>query len=203
MSPFNHIRDGFGEIGANTNFYIGNELIHQITSQRQYTIWFEGTRFARDVEYDSWEDEFADHSEEDNMIYKSFSLMNEERRYAVLISQYTGQVIVPTVVHDRYQDRRYNHGITSKYAAPGKYRLATSENNATAFSTFDYSIGGDIATCARNMESGWWFQGIYCDSNLNVNVPYKMPTRDSREEGVPWRGRHYSKITVKIAPRFH
>ena len=171
MSSFNHIRDGFGELGENTNFYIGNELIHQITSQRQYTIWFEGTRFARDV--DSWEDEFADHSEEDNMIYKSFSLMNEERRYAVLISQYT-----------RPHAANY---------------IEVYENNATNFQTFDYS-GSDSSNCAQSTKSGWWFDG--CESAFNVNLPHKIATRYNRAEGIPWRRRHYKTMTVKITPTF-
>ena len=192
MSPFNHIRDGFGEIGANTNFYIGNELIHQITSQRQYTIWFQGTRFARDAEYDSWEDEFTDHSEEDNMIYKSFSLMNEERRYAVLISQYTGHrdyEMTRTYDRDRYD---YVNTYTTNF-------VEVYENNATNFHTFDYN-GSDSSNCAQSTKSGWWFDG--CESDFNVNLPYKIATRNSRAEGIPWRERHYQSMRVKIAPTF-
>ena len=141
------------------------------------------------------------------MIYKSFRLLNEERRYAVLISQYiknkpravpfgTRGIVMVMALSQERQWRKAHRGV--------RFILETSEHNATAFATFDHSNSGDIARCARNMESGWWFDSESpCDSILNVNAPYKMPTGDSRKEGVSWRGRQYRKITVKIAPRFH
>ena len=141
------------------------------------------------------------------MIYKSFRLLNEERRYAVLISEYiknkprslpNGRERLYTVyaVTREGEWRHQNQGI--------RLILESSEHNATAFATFDHSNSRAVARCARNMESGWWFDSESpCDSYLNVNAPYKMPTGDSRKEGVSWRRRQYRKITVKIAPRFH
>ena len=71
-------RNGFGDVGVDGNCYIGNQLIHLITQQRQYTLKIDITDFT-----DSY----------NVATYKSFSVDDEEDGYRLHVYMYNGKII--------------------------------------------------------------------------------------------------------------
>ena len=70
-------RDGFGNIEEDGDFYVGNELIHLITSQRSYTLQVDLLPFDDEWDYAS---------------YTHFEVADENDGYRLSLGDYSGKL---------------------------------------------------------------------------------------------------------------
>ncbi|KAM4603887.1 fibrinogen-like protein 1 [Polymixia lowei] len=164
-------KNGFGDLfSPDGEFWLGNDALHNITSQGNYDLRVDMEDFEGNQRYAE---------------YKKFKVDDEKDQYQLHFGQYTGNA------GDALAKTHSPLPTGKKWTGPG--------SGGVKFSTFDHPNDeekeGDDAKCIRHDKSGWWFSR--CESgNLNGHY-YKGPYQAMTEDGVVWYTWHGWWYSVK------
>ncbi|XP_054461080.1 fibrinogen-like protein 1 [Anoplopoma fimbria] len=162
-------KHGFGDLHSpDGEFWLGNEPLHDLTSQGNYDLRINMEDFEGNQRYAE---------------YKNFKVDDEKDQYQLHVGEYRGNA---------------GDALSEVHASPSAQKKWTGPGNRIKFSTFDQLNGSDTeneARCIRHSKSGWWFSR--CDSgNLNGHY-YKGPHQAIADDGVVWYTWHGWWYSIK------
>uniref|UniRef100_A0A8D0AWL3 Fibrinogen gamma chain n=1 Tax=Salvator merianae TaxID=96440 RepID=A0A8D0AWL3_SALMN len=178
-------KEGFGHLSPNdkTEFWLGNEKIHAITTQTTIP-------YALRIDLEDWSGQ-SSHAD-----YAHFKLGNEEDKYRLIYTFFVGGD-----AGDAFDGFDFGDDASDKYF---------TSHNGMHFSTFDRDNDKFDGNCAEQDGSGWWMNRCHA-GHLNGKY-YKGGSYTEKDSGpngydngiiwATWRSRWYSmkKTAMKIIP---
>uniref|UniRef100_A0A8C5Q3Y7 Fibrinogen gamma chain n=1 Tax=Leptobrachium leishanense TaxID=445787 RepID=A0A8C5Q3Y7_9ANUR len=175
-------REGFGYLSPNddTEFWLGNEKVHQITQQSPHP-------YVLRIELQDWD------NQKSTADYHTFKLGTEKDNYRLTYSYF-----IDGDAGDSFDGFDFGDDASDKFF---------TSHNGMQFSTYDKDNDKFDGNCAEQDGSGWWMNKCHA-GHLNGKYyqggDYSKGT-DGYDDGIIWstlRGRWYSfkKVTMKLIP---
>ncbi|XP_063166080.1 fibrinogen gamma chain [Candoia aspera] len=178
-------KEGFGHLSPNDNteFWLGNEKIHLITTQTTVP-------YALRMEMDDWNNQksYAD--------YAHFKIGNEADKYRLIYAYFAGGE-----AGDAFDGFDFGDDPSDKFF---------TSHNGMQFSTHDNDNDKYEGNCAEQDGSGWWMNkchaahlnGKYYQGGVYTEKDAGPSGYDNGITWVTWRSRWYSmkKTIMKIIP---
>ncbi|XP_071138378.1 fibrinogen C domain-containing protein 1-like [Mytilus edulis] len=190
---------GFGDI--ETEFWLGNAKLHQLTSSITYTLRVVLEDFDNETRYAE---------------YQSFAIGNAPSKYTLTVSGYSGDAGKYAISNSGYSGDagKYAISVSGNSGDDGKYAISISGYSGDTGDSLSYSNGMKFTTsdqknnphtwygnCAEYFHGAWWHKTCH---HSNLNGGYLAGDHASFADGMnwyTWRGLRYSYKSTRMMIR--